>query len=299
MDRWNLGRCEGLTQIVFDYYRLLSYTTFCVTEEEPIFNVKTHSHVTSEWRQLGRYLEKVRAEAGLSQAELAERAGLTQAHVWAFEAGRRWPSLAQLTNLARVLAVPVQRFLNGSNWPGVDWEDLAIELTHLGVVDLLVEGAVVPGAFRPPEQVIALTLRGDRPEPRLVEAVPAVLAWKLAGRAWDWRLLRAFALHYDPRALNRIAWLADVALTLHAGKRFPGGCPAAKELSRLIQRIPTPEQTDSLGHAAHSTRLPPVCKRWKITYDADLQVFRARAERLWMEREGRHRRTVRQEVASE
>jgi transcriptional regulator with XRE-family HTH domain len=261
--------------------------------------VKTRSHVTSEWRHLGKHLEKTRSQAGLSQSELAERAELKQAHIWAFEAGKRWPSLAQLTALARALAAPIQRFINGLNGPGTELKDLAIELASLGIVDLLVEDAVVPGAFRPPEQLIALALHGDRPEPRLIEAIPAALAWKLHGRAWDLRLLRAYALHYDRRVFQRIAWLADVALTLHSGKGFPGGCPAQKELSRFIQRVPPPTRIDSLGHANQSGRLPPVSKRWKITYDADLKVFRARAERLWTEYETRRRRAVRREGANE
>lgn len=50
-------------------------------------------------------LRAQRAESGLTQAELAARAGLQQAHVAHYEAGRRAPSLRNLCRLADALGI--------------------------------------------------------------------------------------------------------------------------------------------------------------------------------------------------
>jgi transcriptional regulator with XRE-family HTH domain len=50
-------------------------------------------------------LRKHRTQANLSQADLGERAGLQQAHIAHFEAGRRYPSLPNLCRLADALDV--------------------------------------------------------------------------------------------------------------------------------------------------------------------------------------------------
>jgi hypothetical protein len=47
----------------------------------------------------------------------------------------------------------------------------------------------VPGAFRPPEQIVAWAIRGDHPDPRIVEALPAVFAWN----RWNEHLLTGCA----------------------------------------------------------------------------------------------------------
>jgi hypothetical protein len=189
----------------------------------------------------------------------------------------QWPTLPQLTQFARALDVSVQWFMNGSNRPGLELQDVALELQDLGVADLLVEGARVPGAFRPPEQVIALAVSGNEPEPRIVEAMPAVLAWN----RWNLWLLRAYCATYDERAIGRIAWLADIMLTIDRNQGFPGGCVARKEVARLVRSTKPPETPDSLGRSCDgSGPLPPISKRWNIAYPASLAVFRKRAEHL-------------------
>lgn len=50
---------------------------------------------------VGATIRRARQDAGLTQAELAERAGTSQATISAYEAGRKDPSA---TTLARVLA---------------------------------------------------------------------------------------------------------------------------------------------------------------------------------------------------
>ena len=102
-------------------------------------------------------------------------------------------------------------------------------------------------------------------------------------------MLRAFALGCDGRALNRLAWLADIALTIDKSYRFPGGCLARPLLSRLLNQArtrreaadhPSRRQPDALGRPAEGTALHPVWKRWGVTYAADLATFRERAQRL-------------------
>ena len=129
-----------------------------------------------ELAHLGEHLATVRAVRKLSQTELAEMCAIPQATISQIENGKRMQNLAQLVRLARALNVSVQWFFRGSNYPGTRWRDLAIQLRELGIVDLFVEGAVVPGAFRPNEEVVAIALSETAPEPRIVEAIPAIPA---------------------------------------------------------------------------------------------------------------------------
>src|SRR5262245_40879584 len=232
--------------------------------------------IEPDLEHLGRYLLAARRKQGLNQRELARRCGLDQAHISRLERGRNWPTLATWGKLAEALGVPWQWFLNGATQPGDDWRDLAIELYHLGIVDLLVADAAVPGAFRPPEQVLALVLARERVEPRIVEALPAVLAWN----PWNLRLVEAYAYTYAARAAHRIAWLADVTCIIHSHEGFPGGCLAPWALATLTETLPPPPHEDSLGYPADGGTLPPVSKRWKVTYAATLDTFRRRAEHL-------------------
>lgn len=225
---------------------------------------------------LCRHLLAARMNRGLSQRQLAERCGLTQSYLSRLERGARSPTLAQLGRLAEVLYVPLQWFLTGDVRPGTDWRDIAIELHDLGIVDLLIPGAAVPGAFRPAEQLIALVLCGDEVEPRVVEAVPAVLAWN----NWSPRVLKAYARALDRRAPHRVAWLADVAQTIHTQHGFPGGCVNPQKLPALWHRVKRPAEPDGLGYPTDEASLPPVSRRWNVTYAADLETFRRRAEHL-------------------
>jgi transcriptional regulator with XRE-family HTH domain len=55
-------------------------------------------------------LEKLRAEAGLTQAALAERAGLSVRTVQAWSQGRRAPVSPDFFKLVRALGVPADTF---------------------------------------------------------------------------------------------------------------------------------------------------------------------------------------------
>jgi transcriptional regulator with XRE-family HTH domain len=233
----------------------------------------------------GEKLGKARIQQGLSQAELASRCQLDQARISYFEQGKRLPTLEQLLRLAKALDRPLQWFLTGADRPGKTISEIAVELRALGVVDLSVSAARVPGAFRSPEEVVSLAVAGASPEPRVVEAVPAVLAWN----PWNPRLLRAYARSTGRRTVYRLAWLADITLTLERTHGFPGGCPGKESLAGFVNRVKTPPagRWDGLGHPLSKPPTSPLWKRWRINYATDLAGFRDRAEQLAELRKGR------------
>lgn len=64
-------------------------------------------------RQFGENLRSARYGAGLSQAHLAERAGIGRTAVSAYERGEREPSLRTILRLARALEVPAGTLVRG------------------------------------------------------------------------------------------------------------------------------------------------------------------------------------------
>jgi transcriptional regulator with XRE-family HTH domain len=231
-----------------------------------------------ELRKLGLHLLTARTERGLSQSELAERCSLAQTQVSYFEGGQRRPTLDQLLRIARALDVSIQRLLSGSEWPGNALRDIAVELRRLGVADLWVKGSTVPGCFRRPEAVIALAVSGRDPDPRIIEAIPAVLAWNEINPV----LLRAYGRAAGSGTNRRLAWLADLALSIERQRGFPGGC-RQDPLERFIQIVSPPSERtgwDSLGKPLAGRPVSPLWKRWKICYDARLSEFEDRARHL-------------------
>jgi transcriptional regulator with XRE-family HTH domain len=232
----------------------------------------------SELAGLEKRLTAARLKKGLTQAELAARCQLQRQQITFFERGARIPALDQLVRIARALELPLQRFLSGADRPGNGVRETAIELRNLGLIDLWVEKPIVPGAFRRPEEVVALAVAGDEPEARIVEGIPAILAWN----RWNKILLRAFARVTGPRTIYRLAWLADVVLALARMGGFPGGCPGKEDLTGFVKGVKEPpsDRGDDLGRPAATTPTSPVWKRWRINYAADLATFRQRAEGL-------------------
>lgn len=202
-----------------------------------------------ELQKLGVNLLATRLELGFSQGKLARACGLSQAQVSLFETGRRIPSLDRFIRLARALDVPLQRLLTGADRPGTGPKDLAVELRRLGAVDLWMTDALVPGSARRPEEVLALALSGSSPDPRVVEAIPALLSWNEIKPI----LLRAHGI--ATKTTYRLAWLADAALSIDRQRGFPGGCHR-KTLERFIQIVGLPPQAgplDDLGRPSEST----------------------------------------------
>ena len=114
-----------------------------------------------DFLSLGSQLAKARQRYGLTQKDLAEACDLTQSDISKIEAGDRWPTPPQLAKFARRLGVSLQWFLTENNRPGLELGDIALELRSLGIVDLFIPDAAVPGAFRAREQIVAYAVRGD------------------------------------------------------------------------------------------------------------------------------------------
>ena len=61
-------------------------------------------------RMVGRNVQRLRIETGLSQAALAERMGVDRAYVSGLELGQRNPTIVSLWHVAEALGVKVQHF---------------------------------------------------------------------------------------------------------------------------------------------------------------------------------------------
>lgn len=231
---------------------------------------------TTELTTFGQRVRQERLRHRLTQEELGRRCGLRQPQVALIEAGEVRPTLALLTQLSRGLLLPIQFFLTGTTQPGAALPDLAIELESLGIADLLVGESRVPGAFRHPEEVVAWAVAGRSPDPRILEAVPAVLAWN----AWREPLLRAFGRVIDPKVERRLAWLADVVLTLHRLEPLPGSVRDIRSLEQYVEGTPRPQDEDVLGGAGDEKALPPVYRRWRVSCGIRFAAFRERIEAL-------------------
>lgn len=256
---------------------------------------RTRHTLDAGFEHLGKHLLAARQLRGWTQKQLGRSAKIDPATVNRIEQALRLPTLPQLIRLAAALRVSLQWFLTGTNRPGVELRDLALELENLGAVDLLVHDARVPAAFHPPEQVVSLVLADDAPQPRILEALPAVLAWN----HWKPRLLYAYAAAAGKRAVLRLAWLADVALTIDKNFGFPNGCAGRKHLEQFLRKAarakllrrqqPPGFSFDDLGRPARDGPVLPLWKRWGMNYAADLTQFRDRALQLVAFRDRRQR----------
>ncbi len=73
---------------------------------------------------VGPKIGRLREESGLSQEELADRAGLHRTAISLLELGKRAPRIVTLVVIAGVLQVPASHLLDGIYWtPGEDGEE--------------------------------------------------------------------------------------------------------------------------------------------------------------------------------
>jgi transcriptional regulator with XRE-family HTH domain len=61
----------------------------------------------------GENLREARRAAGLSQEELAKRAGIDRPTISVYEHGKREPNMSTLVKLARALGVPAEALVRG------------------------------------------------------------------------------------------------------------------------------------------------------------------------------------------
>lgn len=222
------------------------------------------------------HLLKARNRRGLTQKQLAKRCGLHQSILSRIESGQREATLHEVVQLAEALHVPLEWFLTGEEQPGTALSDIAAELWDLGIVDLMVPQARVPGTYRPKEELLALAVAGERPEPRVIEALPAVLAWN----RWRPGVLEAFAWVTHPKALPRLGWLTEITLFLDRTGGFPGGLVGADDLTEFLTKVDRPHEPDDLGQPGGTAPDHRAWKYWRITYAVELSAFRERAEQL-------------------
>ncbi len=225
----------------------------------------------------GANLRDARDNADLTQAQLAARVGVTRSRIARIEVGNDSPDFALAVELAKALNVPLEKFASGRLRPSRSFRGIAIELRHLGVHDLRLSDPSPPGAFRPAEEVLVLATRGDRPSPRVIDALPYVLS----RREFDPHLLLAYSRRLDPRVRRRLAWLADVTLVLTQSATFPATESTAglERLLRLVERPAPTDPEDDLGYPS-SERPPLLWRRWRVRYATTLDGFAARAAEL-------------------
>jgi len=198
---------------------------------------------------------------------------LRQKDISLIEGGHWQPSLRILTRLAQSLDVSIQFFINGQNRPAENDNNLTLELRDLGIIDLSVAGSRVPGAFREKEHILALSLAGDAPDPRVVDALPRVL-WH---HQWEAVLFAAYAHRFDQRAIYRAAWLIEIGKILQDQLSDTGHHAIEASLEAIVKLARKPDEPDSLGYPAdEKTILRPVYKRWNITYATSIEGFASR-----------------------
>jgi transcriptional regulator with XRE-family HTH domain len=221
--------------------------------------------------KFGATLLKARKELGLKQSQVAKLAGLSRLQIVRAERGRSLPRFDEAVRLAGALKLSLAELAYVRPRPSNHLRGIAVELYRMGLCDLEVAGAETPGSLRRAEEVVVLALRGDRPEPRVVEALPFVLARQRLRVS----LLDAFVKLHDPRTGPRLGWLCEITLTLARRAGFPVELRDQRRLETLSKKWKRAEEPDGLGHPADSN-LPPLWKRRNMTYAGKLEDFMAR-----------------------
>jgi len=233
----------------------------------------------------GARLRRHRKLAGWNQQQLAEALSVDRSLVSRWESGDREPGLWDAVGVASALGVPLSTLVVGSaGLPGgteVVWRELAFR-----GAPVLSTGSVPLWALRTLQESVADALL--HPDPRLIDHLPGLLLLEafpprsLWGTCADWGVER------------RLGWIADVALWLARSSDIAKPAAQSRLLNEVIRLCPQSgpdDAPDSLGFpAAEPERLPPVFKRWGITYDGELIRFEAAARAL---AEGQDRRLAR------
>jgi transcriptional regulator with XRE-family HTH domain len=222
----------------------------------------------NELRHFGTILKRVRKTAGFSQAQLAKTARVPRLRIVRAESGVAPLKLNEAVQVAAALKIPLERLVSGRWKPHTDLRGIAAELFQLGIRDLEIASPRVPGAFRCNEETLVLALKGDRPEPRVIEAIPFILCLN----RFNVPLTIAFARFHDIRVRTRLAWLSEIALTISRSSSFPMEIASETQLDAFVERGKKAKEPDSLGHPREG-KLPPQWARWNVTYAGTLTDF--------------------------
>jgi SOS-response transcriptional repressor LexA len=144
-----------------------------------------------EVKTLGEFIREKREEQGLSARQLAEMAGVSDAHIIYIETGRRNPTFGKVMNILDALGVSVEDYLKESR-PGIaNIEPAQIRGLHrVPVISLVVAGKwkEVCDAFEPGDadewldsdvrgkNVFALRVVGDSMEPEFKEGEVVIVS---------------------------------------------------------------------------------------------------------------------------
>lgn len=157
-------------------------------------------------------LQEARAAAGLTQAQLASRLGVSQAYLSMLEGGRRAPSAALARRLARTLQLsPVSLDLQDAPRSGADATARALAgVGYPGLSHLKSGRALNPAA------VLLQALAHPQLEGRLVEALPW-LAFRYPDLDWSWLVSRVKQQDLQ----NRLGYVVHLAWELATRKGRP------------------------------------------------------------------------------
>lgn len=238
----------------------------------------------SQWQAgFGERLRRHRKLAGWNQEGLARALSVDRSLISRWESGSRKPGLWEVVRAARALGVPVSALVVGSEGlvGGTDvvWQEIAAR-----GAPFLATGTSPLWALRAVQESVADALL--HPEPRVIDYLPGLLLIEdfppraLWGLCADWGVER------------RLGWIADLALGLTREGGIPRHPPRTRALLHLLELCSRPdpdEEPDSLGFpATEPGGLPPVFKRWRISYDGELERFGVAAKEL-TERQGMRR----------
>lgn len=85
----------------------------------------------------GERIKAARKKAGMTQKEIAEKAGTATGTIQQYELGKRQPRLAQLQRIAAALGVPVQELVE--DWSAMDPEDVKDAIVYGGPIGKVAE----------------------------------------------------------------------------------------------------------------------------------------------------------------
>jgi transcriptional regulator with XRE-family HTH domain len=218
-----------------------------------------------------RRLREVRLQRGWSQAELAEKLGLSQARLSVIERGGGTISAEQFVALLALTNLPIETFL-----PEQDLEDeLQNALARLGALHLReLENVVPTSRFQRVEDAVVEALAAPRSS-RLVLALAPVVVWNADHLSLDQANERLARIGLSARlgwlAENTVAAIAFLADSCPREWRFRARV-ARVTLTNFLARVPRSTGQDILDAGIASAETlrhvrelsSPISRSWGI-----------------------------------